>query len=302
MADTNDAKAKEAAEKAYAAAAEKLEAEPVTEEAKPADTPIATAPAIVDAASAPAVEAPKAKPAPAPKPKAAAPVPAPEPKPAPAALAKKSSTARKATPAKRAPKPAVKPTAIKLAKPVKASTPKPTAAKAKARPTITAAATKTNGIFPPVSQLKDMIMAKPQTDFTAPIKEAFSEVQDKAKAAYEKSTAALGEYSEFTKGNVEALVESTKIFTAGIQELGSDLVAESRTAFETISADVKELSAVKSPADFFKLQGELLRRNFDSAVAYGSKNSEAFLKLTNDTFAPISSRVSVAVEKVRASA
>ena len=65
-----------------------------------------------DAASAPAVEAPKAK------------LPAPEPKPAPAALAKKSSTARKATPAKRAPKPAVKPTAIKLAKSIEPTHPR----------------------------------------------------------------------------------------------------------------------------------------------------------------------------------
>jgi phasin family protein len=65
-----------------------------------------------------------------------------------------------------------------------------------------------------------------------------------------------------------------------------------------MTADVKEMAAVKSPADFFKFQSEMLRRSFDAAVATGSKNTEAMFKLTNDAFAPISNRVSMAVEKV----
>ena len=66
----------------------------------------------------------------------------------------------------------------------------------------------------------------------------------------------------------------------------------------TLSADAKALAAVKSPTDFFKFQSEMLRRSFDAAVATGSKNTEAMFKLTNDAFAPISNRVSLAVEKV----
>ena len=69
-----------------------------------------------------------------------------------------------------------------------------------------------------------------------------------------------------------------------------------------MTADVKELATAKTPTDFFKLQGEMLRRSFDAAVATGSKHSEAMLKLTNDAFAPISSRVSVAMEKVKKAA
>ena len=93
-------------------------------------------------------------------------------------------------------------------------------------------------------------------------------------------------------------VDVRKVLASGLQEFGSTVVADSKSAFEAITADVKELAAVKSPADFFKLQSEMLRRNFDAAVAAGSKNTEAMFKLTNDAFAPISSRVSLAVEKV----
>ena len=67
---------------------------------------------------------------------------------------------------------------------------------------------------------------------------------------------------------------------------------------DPITADVKEMVGIKSPAELLQLQGKLLRRNFDVAVAFGSKNSEAMLKLANDAFAPLSTRVSQAAEKI----
>jgi phasin family protein len=128
---------------------------------------------------------------------------------------------------------------------------------------------------------------------------AMSEAQAKAQAAFEKSQNMLGEAGDFAKGNVEAMVEASKIFAEGVQEIGSTLVAESRTAFESMTGDIKELAAAKSPTDFLKLQSDLVRKNFDTAVSYSSKSSETFLKLMSDAFAPLSGRVSLAVEKAR---
>jgi phasin family protein len=153
---------------------------------------------------------------------------------------------------------------------------------------------------PPIAQ-KDFIMditSSYQNNF----QDAYSEAQNKAKEAFEKGTSMLGEFGEFTRGNVEAIVESGKIFASGLQDLGASLAAESRSTFETITADLKELAAAKTPADFLKIQSDVIRKSFDGAVAYGSKNSEAALKLASDAFAPISGRVSLAVEKVRAGA
>lgn len=152
---------------------------------------------------------------------------------------------------------------------------------------------------------KDTIMTKTKTaatDFTAKVQETVTEAQDRAKVMFEKSQAMFGEAGEFTKGNVEALVESGKIIATGLQDLGKDYVAEGKTALETVQADFKELTSVKTPADFFKLQGEMLRRNFDAAVASGSKYSEKTVKLAGEAFAPIQNRVSLAVEKVKQAA
>ncbi|MFC4254432.1 TIGR01841 family phasin [Altererythrobacter xixiisoli] len=135
------------------------------------------------------------------------------------------------------------------------------------------------------------------TGFAA-VNDSVNELQTRAKAAYEKGTEAVGEATEFAKGNVEALVESGKILAGGVQDLGKSYVEEAKSAYETMTIDLKEMAAVKSPTELFQLQSKILRRNFDSLVATSSKNSEALVKLAGDAFAPISGRVNVAAEKL----
>jgi phasin family protein len=184
---------------------------------------------------------------------------------------------------------------------VKKTAAEPAASKKIVKP----AAVKPAAKVTPFNQIKDTIMTKTKAtteDYTAKIKDVVASAQDRAKVAFEKTSAYASEYGEFTKGNLEAVVESGKILAAGLQDLGKTYVAEGKSAVETITADVKEIAGVKSPTDFFKLQGEMLRRNFDAAVASTSKHSEALVKLAGDAFAPISTRVSLAVEKVKQAA
>lgn len=216
-----------------------------------------------------------------------------EAKAAPAAAPKKA-VAPKAAPAKKAaaPKAAAKKAAVK-----KTAT--------KIAPKVTKPAAKKVAKAAPLKSKDTSIMAKTQhaaEDFTAKVKDAVADLQERAKTAFEKSNETFADLNEFTKGNVEALVESGKVLAAGLQDLGKVYVEDAKTGFETMTADVKELATVKSPADFFKLQGEILRRNFDAAVATGSKRSEAIVKLANDAFAPVQNRVSIAIEKVKQAA
>lgn len=157
-----------------------------------------------------------------------------------------------------------------------------------------------------ISKLKETKMAtatqKTADDFTAKIQDTVKDVQARAKTAFEKSQAMFGDAGEFTKGNLEAMVESSKILATGVQAMGKTYVAEVKSSLETVQADVKELTTVKSPADFVKMQSTLMRKYFDNVVAYNSKNAEAALKLANEAFQPISSRVSLAVEKVKKAA
>ncbi|MDY7097915.1 MAG: phasin family protein [Pseudomonadota bacterium] len=204
-------------------------------------------------------------------------------KKAPVKKAPARKTAAKATPAKTAA--AKKPTAKKA--PAKKA-PAKVAAK-------TAAQTSTN----PVTKLKDTIMATAEkTDFTAQAKEMAADVQTRVKDAYSKAGELASEAGEFNKANLEAVVESGKIFFNGAQEIVRSDVETGKSVVETVTEDAKKAAAVKSPTEFMQLQGEIARRNFDAVVSFGSKRTETIVKLYNDAFAPISNRVSVAAEKI----
>ena len=124
----------------------------------------------------------------------------------------------------------------------------------------------------------------------------FADIREKATVAADKGKAIAANANEFNKANIEAMVAAGKIVATGAQELGKTNVEYAKKNFEELQAAVKEVTAVKSPTDFVKLQGELVRKSFDTAVAQGSKNTEALVKLANDMFQPISNRFAVAAD------
>lgn len=130
----------------------------------------------------------------------------------------------------------------------------------------------------------------------------FADFNDRAKGAVEKSTKLIEEANEFAKGNVEAIVESSKIAAKGLESFGQDAAEYSRKSFESATAAMKTLATVKSPTDFFKLQSDFFRTSFDSYVAEASKNTEALIKLAGEAAQPLSNRVAVAAEKAKIAA
>lgn len=244
--------------------------------------------AVVKTAPAPKAPAPVAKATATP-----APVPAPAPKPVtppqPVQPVATAPVAAKAQAPQEGPKtePAPvteQPAAVSQATPVLEATAPPAAVKVS------------------IKELKEKIMATtPNFDaskVTETVTAAFSEMQDKAKVAYEKSTAAVGDMTDFAKGNVEAMVESGKILAGAVQDMSKTAVEEAKSAYELATADLKEMAAIKSPTELFQIQGKIARRNFDAMVAASSKNTEAMMKLASEVFAPVSGRINVAVEKI----
>lgn len=127
----------------------------------------------------------------------------------------------------------------------------------------------------------------------------FGDVNERAKAAFEKNARLVEELTELTRGNVEALVTSSKAAARGVEALGQEAAEYGRKSFEEASAAFRSFAEVKSPTDLFRLQSEFAKSQFDSIVAESSKVSEAVLKLAGEVFEPLSSRYSVAAERVK---
>lgn len=136
---------------------------------------------------------------------------------------------------------------------------------------------------------------------TAPekIQTMFTDMSDRAKAAFEKSTKLSEEFADLTKGNLEALAESAKIAAKNAEALAQEAADYSKKSLESATAALKRYSAVKSPAELIQLNSEYAKSSFDSAVAEASKVSETITKMLGDVFQPLSSRYAIASEKIK---
>jgi phasin family protein len=130
----------------------------------------------------------------------------------------------------------------------------------------------------------------------------FGEANERTRAQIERQTRFAEELTELGRGNVEAFVASTKVAAKGVETLGQEVAEYSRKSFEEASASLKALAEVKSPTDFFRLQSEFARTQFDSFVSGTSRLSETVIKLAGDAAEPLTSRYTVAAEKVKAAA
>jgi phasin family protein len=242
-----------------------------------------------------------AKPAPAPAeeqkvaPAATAAAPAPKPRPAPRAAAKaekkqkpaRKAAAKKVTRAKPAKQPVVASKTRKAARP----TQQPVRAAAKAV-RILKTGVKTMANTSNKAAETGQIAAE---QFRA----AFGDSNERAKAAADKSAKLVEEFADLTRGNVEALVASSKIAAKGVETMSQGAAEYSRKSFEEASAVLKSFAEVKSATDFFKLQGDYARSAFDAAVAESARVSETVLKLAGEVAEPINSRYTVAAERVK---
>jgi len=127
----------------------------------------------------------------------------------------------------------------------------------------------------------------------------FTEASSRAKGAVEKGQAMVEEMSAFGKGNIEALMESSRIVARGFETIGQDAAAYAKKSMEDATAAARTLATVKSPTEFMKLQGDFIRQSLDALVAETSRNTEAMLKLVGEVAQPISNRVALAADKVK---
>lgn len=201
--------------------------------------------------------------------------------------------------AKAAPAPVKTPTVKAKAKPVakKAAAPKAVAKKAAPKKAVV----KTIAPKPLKAAPKPVAAAtKGFKTMNDTVKKFADEAKTRAEALTADFNAKAKEAVEFNKANLEALVEAGKIAAKNAEVLGQEGVTFARKSFEDTTAALKGYTAVKSPTEFFKLYAENSKKAFDAAVAQTSKTSELVVKMANDSFAPISNRVSVITSKMKA--
>jgi phasin family protein len=126
---------------------------------------------------------------------------------------------------------------------------------------------------------------------------SFEKTQEKVKEGVEKAMKTAEEMLAFNQGNLEACVKSGQIWAAGVQDLQKQMAASAQASFEETVATFKALSGVKSLKDAFELQSSLARTTLEKTLAESGKLTDASFKLAEQAMAPITARVTMAVEK-----
>lgn len=133
-------------------------------------------------------------------------------------------------------------------------------------------------------------------------KQTFAKFGDQSKVAMEKGRQGLEDYAAFQKGNVEAMIESSRIAVKGLEAMGQEAAAFAKKSYDHTSETLRAMAAVKSPTDLMKLQADYFRSSFDALVAQTSRTTEAQLKLAGEIAQPIQNRFAIAADKLKVAA
>lgn len=109
---------------------------------------------------------------------------------------------------------------------------------------------------------------------------------------------AAEEAAAFGRGNVEALAKATQAYVSGVQDLSRQTAAMVQGLTDQALEGAKALSGVRSLKEAAEVQAGLARAAFERAISETTKLQEATLKVAEQSFAPLSARVTVAVEKM----
>jgi phasin family protein len=148
------------------------------------------------------------------------------------------------------------------------------------------AAAKANEI--PLSTMKEGV---------AKVAASFEATQAKVQQGMQKALKTAEELVAFNQGNIEAMVKSSQIWAAGVQDLSRHIAAAAQASLDESFAAFKALTGAKSLKDAFEVQSSLARTALEKSMAESGKLTDASFKLTEQALAPITARVTVAVEK-----
>jgi phasin family protein len=154
-------------------------------------------------------------------------------------------------------------------------------------------------------------MALVETTAAAQGAQATKHVEDganQARAAMEKgmeqvTKTAEGFYkaaedaAEFGRGNIEAMTKSAQLFAAGFQDIGKQVFAVTQALTDHAMESAKAMATVKSLKEAADIQAAFAKASMERSMSEAAKLQEASFRLAETAYAPLTARMTLAVEK-----
>jgi phasin family protein len=125
----------------------------------------------------------------------------------------------------------------------------------------------------------------------------FEKTQAKVKEGLEQVMKTAEELVQFSQGNVEAFVKSGQIWAEGVQSISKQVATSAQTSVEQNLSTLRALTNVRSVKEAIDLQANLARSSVEKAISDSGRLADASVKLAERALAPLTARVTLAVEK-----
>ena len=102
----------------------------------------------------------------------------------------------------------------------------------------------------------------------------------------------------FGQANIEAFMKSGQIWSAGIQDLSARVAASAQASIEETMSAMRAMSGVTSLRDAVELQTGLAKATLEKTMNETGRMAETSLRLAEQAAAPITARVTAAVDMV----
>lgn len=127
-------------------------------------------------------------------------------------------------------------------------------------------------------------------------KASFEQVATKSREAMAQNLKTVDVTTEMTRGNFDALLESSRVASGGFQVIAQDVAEFSKQSMERTVSAAKALSQAKTAPELMQLQGEFARAEFGTAIAEMTKLSQAMFATMTAIFEPLQKQAVIAAQ------
>jgi hypothetical protein len=127
-------------------------------------------------------------------------------------------------------------------------------------------------------------------------KASFELIATKSREAMEQSLKSVTAITEMTRGNVDALIESSRVASGGMQAIAQDVAEYSKHTLERTATAAKALSQAKTAPELMQLQSEFAQAEFNNAITEMTKLSQDMFKTMTAIFEPLQARAMAAAQ------
>lgn len=127
-------------------------------------------------------------------------------------------------------------------------------------------------------------------------KEGFEQMSKLSQQAMEQGLNSVNAITEMSRGNVDALLASSRAATGGLQAIAAEVAEFSKRSFDRTTSAAQDLGRARTAPDVMKLQTAFAKNEFASAIAEYSKLSQTMFATMSAMFEPLQKRAVTAAQ------